>query len=365
MNILSRVRRRAGIELATHELTGALGDSVTVLPVVVAVAALTDLSLPRLLLGFAVFQIVWGVYYGVPISVEPMKALAALVIAGGLTVAELGVAGLAAGGVLLLVGTSGTLSRIDAYLGRPVIRGVQVAVGLVLLETGIELSLNGPGYAVVALGIVGISVVAGRRRLSALAVLAVGAVVAVATAGVPEPQLPTIGVGVPSATAVSGDAVGATAAQLAMTVGNAAVATSLLLSDYYGADVSPDDLASSMGMMNLLAVPFGALPMCHGSGGVAGKYAFGARTAGANLILGVLFGAVAVVGVGVVAAFPLSMLGVILAVIAIELCRAGLDTDDRTFTAGIGVLGLVTNVGIAFVVGIAAHLLRTRFRDGR
>lgn len=365
MNILSRVRRRAGIELATHELTGALGDSVTVLPVVVAVAALTDLSLPRLLLGFAVFQIVWGVYYGVPISVEPMKALAALVIAGGLTVAELGVAGLAAGGVLLLVGTSGTLSRIDAYLGRPVIRGVQVAVGLVLLETGIELSLNGPGYAVVALGIVGISVVAGRRRLSALAVLAVGAVVAVATAGVPEPQLPTIGVGVPSATAVSGDAVGATAAQLAMTVGNAAVATSLLLSDYYGADVSPDDLASSMGVMNLLAVPFGALPMCHGSGGVAGKYAFGARTAGANLILGVLFGAVAVVGVGVVAAFPLSMLGVILAVIAIELCRAGLDTDDRTFTAGIGVLGLVTNVGIAFVVGIAAHLLRTRFRDGR
>ena len=365
MNITSRVRRRTGIELAPHELTGALGDSVTMLPVVVAVAALTSLSLPRLLLGFAVFQIVWGVYYGVPISVEPMKALAALVIAGGLTVAELGVAGLTAGGVLLLIGTTGTLSRIDAYLGRPVIRGVQVAVGLVLLETGIQLSLDAPIYAVAALTIVGVSVAAGRQRLSALVVLAVGAAVAVATAGVPEPQLPTIGIGFPGATAVSGDAIGATAAQLAMTVGNAAVATSLLLSDYYGADVSPDDLASSMGVMNLLAVPFGALPMCHGSGGVAGKYAFGARTAGANLILGVLFGAVAVVGVGVVAAFPLSMLGVILAVIATELCRAGLDTDDRVLTAGIGVLGLVTNVGIAFVVGIGAHLLRTRFRDGR
>ena len=365
MSVLSRVRRRTGVEMATHELTGALGDSVTVLPVVVAVAALTDLLLPRLLLGFAIFQIVWGVYYGVPISVEPMKALAALVIAGGLTAAELGVAGLAAGGVLLLVGTTGTLSRIETYLGRPVIRGVQVAVGLVLLETGIELSLDGPGYAIIALGVVGVSVVAGRRRLSALVVLAVGAAVAVTTAGVPEPQLPAIGVGLPSATAVSGDAVGATVAQVAMTVGNAAVATSLLLSDYYGTDISPDDLASSMGVMNLLAVPFGALPMCHGSGGVAGKYAFGARTAGANLILGVLFGAVAVVGVGVVAAFPLSMLGVILAVIAIELCRAGLDTDDRTLAIGIGILGVVTNVGIAFVVGIVAHLLRTRFSDGR
>ena len=360
MEMLTRVRRRTGIRIATRELTGALGDSVTVLPVVVAVAALTELSLSHLLLGFAVFQVVWGVYYRVPISVEPMKALAALVIAGGLTAAELGVAGLAAGGVLLVAGATGTLSRLDSYLGRPVIRGVQVAVGLVLLETGIELSLDAPGYAVVALAVVGVSVAVGRRRLSALLVLGVGAAVAVATAGIPDPQLPTIGVVLPSVAAVSGAAVGATAAQLAMTVGNAAVATSLLLSDYYGADVSPDDLATSMGVMNLLAVPLGALPMCHGSGGVAGKYAFGARTAGSNLILGLLFGVVAVAGVGVVAAFPLSMLGVVLAVIAIELCRTGLDTDDLPLAAGIGVLGLLTNVGVAFVVGVGVHRLRTR-----
>ena len=360
MSVLSRVRRRTGIGIGTHELTGALGDSVTVLPVVVAVAALTDLSLPQLLLGFAVFQIVWGTYYGLPISVEPMKALAALVIAGGLTAGELGVAGLATGAVLLVVGTTGTLSRIDTYLGRPVIRGVQVAVGLVLLETGIQLSLDGPVYAVVALAVVGVSVAAGRRRLSALAVLGVGVAVALTTAGVPELQFPAIGVGLPSTASVSGASVGATAAQLAMTVGNAAVATSLLLSDYYGASVSPDDLASSMGVMNLLAVPFGALPMCHGSGGVAGKYAFGARTAGSNLILGVLFGVVALVGVGVVAAFPLSMLGVVLGVIALELCRAGLDTDDLPLAAGVGVLGLLTNVGVAFVVGVCVHQLRRR-----
>ena len=360
MSVLARVRRRTGVRIAANEVTGALGDSVTVLPVVVAVAALTELSLAHLLLGFAVFQVAWGVYYGLPISVEPMKALAALVIAGGLTAAEVGVAGLAAGGVLLLVGATGTLSRVDAYLGRPVIRGVQVAVGLVLLETGIGLSLDGPVYAAVALAVVGVSAAVGRRRVSALLVLGLGSVVAVATTGVPEPRLPPVGVGLPSVAAVSGATAGATAAQLAMTVGNAAVATSLLLSDYYDAEVSPDDLATSMGAMNLLAVPFGALPMCHGSGGVAGKHAFGARTAGSNLILGLLFGVAAVVGVGVVAAFPLSMLGVILGVIAIELCRAGLDADDRLLVAGIGVLGLLTNVGVAFVVGIGLHQLRER-----
>ncbi|UPM44872.1 putative sulfate/molybdate transporter [Halocatena salina] len=59
--------------------TGAIGDSVTVIPIVVASATLTELSLPHLLLGFVAFQIVWRPYYGLPMPVEPIKALAALV----------------------------------------------------------------------------------------------------------------------------------------------------------------------------------------------------------------------------------------------------------------------------------------------
>jgi hypothetical protein len=355
-------RRDRRILISRSELTGALGDSVTVLPVVVAVAALTDLSLARLLLGFAVFQVVWGLYYGLPVSVEPMKALAALAIAGGLGADELVVAGLAAGAVLLVIGATDTLARVDALIGRPVVRGVQLAVGLVLLETGIQLSLDAPAYALVALAVVGVSVAAGRRRVSALLVLALGVGIAVATTGLPTPQVPALGVTLPNAAAVTTNAAGATAGQLAMTVGNAAVATSLLLADYYDADVSADDLATSMGVMNLVALPLGAMPMCHGSGGVAGKYAFGARTAGSNLLLGALFALAAVVGVGVVAAFPLAMLGVILAVVAVELCRAGLDTEEVPLAVGVGLLGLVTNIGVAFLVGVAVHRIRLSVR---
>jgi len=355
--------RDNGIRISRRELTGALGDSVTVLPVVVAVAALTELSLARLLLGFAVFQVVWGLYYGVPVSVEPMKALAALVIAGGLGVEELAVSGLFIGLLLLFVGATDTLSRMESLIGRPVVRGVQLAVGLVLLETGVQLSLDGPVYALVALSVVGVSVAAGRRRMSALLVLALGVGVAVATTGVPTPRVPTLEVTLPSAAGLSASAAGATAAQLAMSVGNAAVATSLLLAEYYDADVSADDLATSMGVMNLLAVPFGAMPMCHGSGGVAGKYAFGARTAGSNLILGAVFGLAAVVGVGVVAAFPLAVLGVILAVVALELCRTGVDTADLPLSVGVGVVGLGTNVGVAFLLGVAAHRIRPYVGD--
>ncbi len=358
----SDYERIPAVDFSLGEFTGALGDSVTVFPIVVAIGALTDLSLTQLLLGFAVFQVVWGLYYGLPVSVEPMKALAALVIAGSLSAGELAVAGLLAGGVLLVVGWAGALGRITQYIGQPVIRGVQLAVALVLLETGVRLSLNSIPLALVAVATAGTVALAGYRRASALAVLCVGGGITLVQTGLPTPVYPTVAVGLPDVQALSIATVEGTVAQLAMTVGNAAVATSLLLSDFYDADVSADELASSMGVMNLAAIPLGAMPMCHGSGGVAGKHAFGARTAGSNLVLGVIYATAAVVAVGIVAAFPLSMLGIVLAAIAVELGRAGLDTDRLALTAGIGLVGLVTNVGVAFVLGALGHVLLRRIQ---
>ncbi|MFC6837801.1 putative sulfate/molybdate transporter [Halomarina ordinaria] len=352
--------REHSVEFSAGEFTGAIGDSVTVFPVVVAIAALTDLSLSHLLLWFAVFQVVWGLYYGLPVSVEPMKALAALVIAGALTASELALAGLLAGVVLLVVGWTGTLGRIEQYVGQPVIRGVQLGVGLILLETGIQLSLDGVTLALLSAGVAAVVTVAGYQQASALVVLCVGAVFTITQVGVPSPQLPAVTAGLPRLSSVSVATLEGTVAQLAMTVGNAAVATSLLLSDYYDADVSADELSTSMGAMNLFAIPLGAMPMCHGSGGVAGKYAFGARTAGSNVILGVIYAGAAVLAVGIVAAFPLPMLGVVLGLIAIELGRAGLDTDHLPLTLGIGLLGVVTNIGLAFVLGALGFLLLER-----
>ncbi|NEU56869.1 putative sulfate/molybdate transporter [Halorussus sp. MSC15.2] len=366
---VAEIRGRA-VELSTGEVTGAVGDSVTVLPVVVAVSSLTDLRLPVLLLWFGAFQVVWGVRYGAPVSVEPMKALAALVIAGSLTVPELAAAGTLAGGVLLALGTAGALGALAERIDPSVIRGVQLAVALVLLRTGFELGAGAPKTALAA-GAVGVAVVAlGRPRASALVVLAFGVALAAAETGAPSFAVPEFG-GSAGALALglaefdpTTNALTATGAQLAMTIGNAAVATSLLLGDLYDADVSPDELATSMGAMNLVAVPLGALPMCHGSGGVAGKHAFGARTAGANLVLGGLYAAAALVAVDLVAAFPMAALGVVLALVAVELGKASLTTDTLALTVGVGVLGAATNVGLAFVVGIAVSVVvrRTRFR---
>jgi hypothetical protein len=349
------------VEFSAGEVTGALGDSITALPIVVALSLLTGVSLPHVLLLFGVFQVVWGMRYGLPLSVEPMKALCGLAIVGALTYTELAAAGLIAGVVLLGLGGTGMLARVEQWIGTPVIRGVQLAVALLLVRSGMDLALRDPALAAIGI-VVALSVTAaGYRRASALCVLALGTGIAFYWTGLPMPKFPTLSVfpsGIPTLTK---DALSGTAAQLAMTVGNAAMATSLLLSDLFEADVSADDLAESMGAMNLLAVPLGGVPMCHGSGGLAGKHAFGARTAGANLVLGALYVCTALVA-GVLRAFPMAPLGVLLVLVAIQLGRLALQGDQRSLCVGIGLLGFVTNVGIAFLAGMAGYWLLDRVR---
>ncbi|AHB66266.1 sulfate transporter [Haloarcula hispanica N601] len=356
------LRDRTAISLSWNELTGAVGDSATVLPVVVAVAVLTELSLPVMLVWFGVFQVVWGLYYGVPISVEPMKAFAALVIAGTISTGELVVAGLLLAGILLALGTTRSLETVNQYVDDTVVRGVQLGVALVLLETGVDLGLSDPTLLVVAVGLVALFALLGNSGQSAFAVFVLGVVLALAETGVPTPAVPAVDAMfmLPRMT-LSVQTAEAVLAQIAVTVGNAALATSVLLADYFDRDVSADQLSNSMGLMNLAAVPFGAFPMCHGSGGVAGKYAFGARTPGANLLLGAGYVLTAFLAVGVIAAYPTALLGVILVLIALQLGWTGVSkTDDLAVVAAIGVLGVLVNLGLAFVVGVLVQQLRTQ-----
>ena len=101
--------------------------------------------------------------------------------------------------------------------------------------------------------------------------------------------------------------------------------------------------------------------MCHGCDGVAGKYEFGARTGGANVILGIGYLAAAlIVTTALLNAFPISLLGVLLAIVAFSLGKLALKSDNIVLSIAIGILALLSNLGIAFVVGILVHLLLTR-----
>jgi MFS superfamily sulfate permease-like transporter len=78
-------------------------------------------------------------------------------------------------------------------------------------------------------------------------------------------------------------------------------------------------------MFNMICPFFGGIPVCHGSGGMAGHYVFGGRTGGSVLIYGVMlltFGAFFGSGFDrLVHVFPLPVLGVILATEGVVLMR--------------------------------------------
>ena len=108
------------------------------------------------------------------------------------------------------------------------------------------------------------------------------------------------------------------------------------------------------------------MPLCHGAGGLAAHYRFGARTAGSNLIIGLVFLVLALLlgkqVVELLYLLPMAILGVLLIFGGAQLALTIMDLTKRkdVFIALlIPAITLATNLAAGFLVGIVvAHLLR-------
>jgi MFS superfamily sulfate permease-like transporter len=153
--------------------------------------------------------------------------------------------------------------------------------------------------------------------------------------------------------------------QIPLTTLNSVVAVCALSADLFPERrAQPRQVAISVGLMNLVAAWFGGMPMCHGAGGLAGQYRFGARTNGAILVLGavklivaVLFGASLMRLCG---AFPASILGTMLGFSGMELALVTRDQTDRsaafTMLLTAGSCLALNNIALGFVLGLAMAL---------
>ncbi|MFC2009508.1 putative sulfate/molybdate transporter, partial [Chloroflexota bacterium] len=157
-------------------------------------------------------------------------------------------------------------------------------------------------------------------------------------------------------------------AQIALTASNAIIATSATIEQYFPSrPVSEKKLALNTGIMNT-TVPFmGGMPMCHGVGGLAGQYYFGARTGGTNIMEGLLEIGLGLFLAGSIAdlftVFPESILGAMLILVGIQLTKFAGDIKIReipmlVLTAG---LSLVTNMAIGFVSAIVVYQALSRW----
>ncbi len=123
--------------------------------------------------------------------------------------------------------------------------------------------------------------------------------------------------------------------------------------------------------MNLLNPFLGGIPTCHGSGGLAGHYAFGGRTGGSVMLYGSVYLVLGLFLSGsfgrAILLFPLPVLGIILlfeAVALMVLIREEADSkSDLMLVILVGLLAanVVYGYVVALLVGTAiAHIARRR-----
>jgi MFS superfamily sulfate permease-like transporter len=281
--------------------------------------------------------------------------------------------------LILVLGLTGWIEKLEAMIPRAVVRGIQLSLGLALTLKGAEMALGsgqrwGPdSHATAALACVVLLGLSTSRRLPAALVLFIlGAGLAVLGAPGTLPPL-QFGLHLPhwSPPALA-DFISAfpraALPQIPLTTLNSVVAVCALSKDLFPKTPAPlRRVAVSVGLMNLLAAPFGGMPMCHGAGGLAGQQRFGARTNGSILFLGALKIAVALLfGASLMAlcrAFPGSVLGVMLAASGWGLAQvAGDQRGPRALTVTL-LTGLVSlacnNVALGFAAGLVlAWILR-------
>jgi MFS superfamily molybdate transporter len=362
-----------------NECSGAFGDLGTDFPLLVGMIAAAHLDSTSVLVAYGLMEIGTGLYYRLPIPVQPLKAVAVIVITQHVAGNILRGAGLAIGIAMLLLSVFGLLDWLARIVPKAVIRGIQLGLGLQL--AGIALrdyvgADQAAGWWLAGLAFVIIVALLGNRRLPAgIPVIVLGIVYAivfkvdlpglVAGTGVHLPQLT-----VPTPGDVTQGFLLLALPQIPLSLGNSILATRQIVRDYYpDVDLSVRKIGITYAVMNLINPFIGGVPTCHGSGGVAGHYAFGGRTGGSVVIYGTVFLILGLFFGGafteIVKVFPLPLLGVLLLFEAIYLVVligdvAGSATDLR-LAALVGACAAFLPYGyvVGLVLGtVLAHLAR-------
>ena len=355
------------------ELAGAVADLGVLVPIAVALIVKNGLSPTAVLLPAGILYVVAGLLYRLPVPVQPLKAFGAIAIAQGFGSSEIAAGALLMGAIFTVLGVSGLLDRVAGIFPKPIIRGVQLSVGLLFCQLAWNLTTAPPTAFTdhtrpiwLLLGggvVVAVAALLLRRRNVSLVLVALALIgmvlsfhgpLALGPSAIHIPQLST--------QAFTAAAIALVLPQLPLTFANSCLATADAARTYFGsaADrVRPGRLALTLGLANLVAGGIGGMPVCHGAGGMTAHRSFGARTGGAPIMLGSVL---LVLGLGVGASltvlrsgFPRPILAGLLAVaglLHIALLKDLSEPFHWALAIAVGVVGFFSNLAIALTAAL-------------
>lgn len=331
------------------EISGSLGDLGTFLPLLIALSTIHPpaISLSTTLILTGVYNILTGAAFGIPLPVQPMKAIAAIAIAKSMSRGEVAAAGIFVAGVVGILSLTGLLQVVNAWVPVPVVKGVQVGAGLSLVVAAggkamAELKWTDPNWAdnriwLIATFIALLVLNLGGRASKipfALIITVLGLVFSFVLTAQGGQHLPGLSAWKPTSyfptpTEWRVGILDAGLGQLPLTTLNSVIAVVHLSSDLLP-DVSTPTVTGvglSVAAMNLVGCWFGGMPTCHGSGGLAAQYKFGARSGASiiflgliKLLLGLIFGNSLT---SLLNKFPTALLTVMVIAAGLELASVG------------------------------------------
>ncbi|KAH9119647.1 hypothetical protein LEN26_011536 [Aphanomyces euteiches] len=403
-------QREAKQYLTLQECSGSLGDLGTFLPLVTALSVTKQIAFGPTLFFAGLFTLTLSTYFEVPIPVQPMKQISAIAITEKSTQTQLVASGLLIGLILFGLSITNAVTLVVKYMPFSLIRGVQLGVGLSLLQSGVKqayvhqttVSLNATtGFIVVkrsadvltwwgtdsivvsiVLILLCFCLMHSKRVPTALLVFLYGVIVAAVRYHSEKDRLklPNLVLGPdfshmppwPSANDFNHAFFHLVLPQLPLSLLNSVIALEQLATDLFPkkhVPASSKRICFSLALGDLLFCGFGMLPMCHGAGGLASQYAFGARSNVAMMMLGtfkvfvaLLFGST-LAGLLQDGIFPSCVMGVLVMFAGINLSIVGLDLETQKNKGDVVVVlvtaaaSLAINTGVGFVVGAFTYII--------
>ena len=351
-----------------NELAGSFGDIGTDLPLILLMIPAAGLDSASVFIMFGLAQIATGLIYGLPMPMQPLKAMAVLVIAQELSGDVLFGGGLAIAIIMFALTVTGGLGWLANMIPRCVVRGVQFGLGLSLtsLALGKYVPAHGiEGYVLAAVGFVLMIVFRSSRRFPAgLFVIAIGVVYAFVLRIEPEKVVEGAGLALPEVNRPSmmniltGLWVLALP-QLPLSLSNSIIATRQTLGDLFPQRaITIKRIGITYSIANLIMPFLSGIPVCHGCGGLAGHYTLGGRTGGSVVLYGSLYLAIGLFFSGVfselVQVFPRPILGIVLMFEALTLMLFVQDQagSRRGMTIALLVAMMAFTLPQGYVVGI-------------
>lgn len=350
-----------------NEWTGAVGDLGTTLPLAFALVVINGFPPERIFFLWGIVYVLSGWIFKVPLSVQPLKAMAVIAIAKGYSPELISSTAFFYGILFVVLSLTGAISWLQKWFSPALVKGIQLGIGLILAQKAIQLVLEKgfllsmpdsslyAGIGLLLASILILSVFQFKFNFPVALILIVISIIGVRLFGADESVAASIGspasFTIPKFSILFDAIIYLILPQIPLTLGNAVYAANDACHTFWknqSTRVNTKRLSASIGLSDFMIGLFGGFPVCHGAGGIGAHAQFGAKTGGATIIIGSVFILFALIT-------PISNF---LFFIPVPLLAAMLLFDSYRMGILVKKLGLSPQLTVAVLVGLISFITR-------